>query len=98
MIMDSTEGSGSITLPESLNHEIDITFLPLVYEIIRRFVSKVNYFLYYLLLVFCCFGRFSLERDPHDPAQKNMQLQDVSQKVLEVQNKLEEAREQVCII
>lgn len=38
---------------------------------------------------------FSLERDPHDPAQKNQQSQDVSQKVLEIQKKLDEARDQV---
>lgn len=38
---------------------------------------------------------YSLERDPHDPALKNIQCQDVSQKVLEIQKKLDEARHHV---
>ncbi|XP_065219836.1 mediator of RNA polymerase II transcription subunit 9 [Planococcus citri] len=62
---------------EQLSHaacskEVDVTFLPLIYEIIR-----------------------GLERDPHDPVQKNAQSQDVSQKVMEILRKLEEVREYI---
>lgn len=39
---------------------------------------------------------FSVERDPHDNAQKNSQSQDISQKVIELHKKLETAKEQVC--
>lgn len=52
--------------------DVDVDFLPLIYEIIR-----------------------SVERDPHDSAQKASQSQDTSQKVLELQKKLDLAREQV---
>ncbi|XKL65768.1 hypothetical protein PGB90_009188 [Kerria lacca] len=69
--MDGNEERNNECL-DSSNHDVDITFLPLIYEIIR-----------------------SLERDPHDPALKNIQCQDVSQKVLEIQKKLDEARHHV---
>ncbi|KAL1132336.1 hypothetical protein AAG570_010292 [Ranatra chinensis] len=39
-----------------------------------------------------------LERDPHDTSQKLTQSQDVSQKVIELHKKLEEAKEQVNLI
>jgi len=37
----------------------------------------------------------SVERDPHDNAQKNTQSQDISQKVIELHKKLELAKEQI---
>jgi len=37
----------------------------------------------------------SVERDPHDNAQKNSQSQDISQKVIELHKKLELAKEQI---
>uniref|UniRef100_A0A1B6GE45 Mediator of RNA polymerase II transcription subunit 9 n=1 Tax=Cuerna arida TaxID=1464854 RepID=A0A1B6GE45_9HEMI len=37
----------------------------------------------------------SVERDPHDNAQKSSQSQDISQKVIELHNKLEQAKKQV---
>ena len=40
--METTEGSASNASPETLNQAVDITFLPLVYEIIRRFVIRVQ--------------------------------------------------------
>ncbi|KAK7600793.1 hypothetical protein V9T40_008234 [Parthenolecanium corni] len=70
--MDSCEERISNDSVDSSSTDVDITFLPLIYEIIR-----------------------SLERDPHDPAQKNAQSQDISQKVLEIQKKLDEARDQI---
>ncbi|XP_046680498.1 mediator of RNA polymerase II transcription subunit 9 isoform X3 [Homalodisca vitripennis] len=36
-----------------------------------------------------------VERDPHDNAQKSSQSQDISQKVIELHNKLEQAKKQV---
>ncbi|RZF45309.1 hypothetical protein LSTR_LSTR011125 [Laodelphax striatellus] len=53
-------------------NDVDIDFLPLIYEIIR-----------------------SVEREPHDSSQKSGSSADVSQKVLELQKKLDLAREQV---
>lgn len=70
--MDGSDQNGSsVTTPLSVD-EVDIEFLPLIYEIIR-----------------------GVERDPHDTTQKNRESQDVSQKVLELQKKFEEARNQV---
>ncbi|KAK3924308.1 Mediator of RNA polymerase II transcription subunit 9 [Frankliniella fusca] len=52
--------------------DVDVEFLPLIYEIIR-----------------------SLEKDPHDNAQKSRDSQDTTQKILELQRKLEKSREQI---
>lgn len=70
--MDSGE-QNCAALPLQLTvDEVDVEFLPLIYEIIR-----------------------SVERDPHDSSQKTRESQDTSQKVLELQKKLEQARNQI---
>lgn len=97
--MDSCEERISNDSVDSSNTDVDITFLPLIYEIIRRYcidrrtLASMTYS--YILDSNIFQTDFSLERDPHDPAQKNAQSQDMSQKVLEIQKKLDEARDQV---
>lgn len=102
--MDSCEERISNDSVDSSSTDVDITFLPLIYEIIRRywhyndectFASTTLLLKMLDLRKFVIFLNFSLERDPHDPAQKNAQSQDISLKVLEIQKKLDEARDQV---
>ncbi|PSN44499.1 hypothetical protein C0J52_09060 [Blattella germanica] len=69
--MDSGDQNGT-TIPAQLTvDDVDVEFLPLIYEIIR-----------------------SVERDPHD-TQKTRESQDTSQKVIELQKKLDQARSQI---
>ncbi|XP_045491648.1 mediator of RNA polymerase II transcription subunit 9 isoform X1 [Colias croceus] len=59
--------------------EVDVDFLPIVYEIIRRLLRTY----------------FSVERDFHDNTAKVRESQDCSLKVLDLQKKLDFARAQI---
>ncbi|XP_067010918.1 mediator of RNA polymerase II transcription subunit 9 isoform X2 [Anabrus simplex] len=66
------EQNGQNTPAQLTVEQVDVDFLPLIYEIIR-----------------------SVEKDPHDTTQKTRESQDTSQKVLELQKKFDEARNQI---
>ncbi|GFG40280.1 hypothetical protein Cfor_12507 [Coptotermes formosanus] len=74
--MDSSEQNGAALASKLTVDDVDVEFLPLIYEIIRRYGAGV-------------------ERDPHDTNQKTRESQDTSQKVLELQKKLDQARNQI---
>lgn len=78
--------------------DVDVDFLPIVYEIIRRYYECNLYMtmfnilsMFYIIYLCCC----SVERDYHDNAAKARESQECSQRVLELQKKFEIARAQV---
>lgn len=87
---NSLEAKNKRLTVEDLNIEI----LPIIYEIIRRLVSICQHArnVHYITKTFL---RFSVERDHHDTTAKTRESQECAQKVLELQNRLEQARAQV---
>lgn len=80
--------------------DVDVDFLPLVYEIIRRYLMQHLFIgrrrkLFFLCDINFSFLFFSVERDYHDNSAKARESQDCSQKVLELQKKFDIARSQV---
>lgn len=97
---NNTDHSEQNNYPLSVQ-EVDVDFLPIVYEIIRRyywldlflaihFVNKIT-----RMNITSSFS--SVERDYHETSAKARESQECSLKVLELQKKLEIARSQVNI-
>nr|CAD7202165.1 unnamed protein product [Timema douglasi]CAD7407339.1 unnamed protein product [Timema cristinae]CAD7408634.1 unnamed protein product [Timema poppensis]CAD7575206.1 unnamed protein product [Timema californicum] len=70
--MDTTDQNDTSQSVSLTVNDVDVEFLPLIYEIIR-----------------------SVEKDPQDTSQKTRESHDTSQKVLELQKKLDQARNQL---
>ncbi|XP_018305347.1 mediator of RNA polymerase II transcription subunit 9 isoform X1 [Mycetomoellerius zeteki] len=84
--MESVELSEDISLRTQFTVDnLDIEILPLIYEIIRRYIFLMILFIF----------MFSIEKDPHDTSQKAKESQDTSHKILELQKKLDSARSQI---
>ncbi|XP_063225769.1 mediator of RNA polymerase II transcription subunit 9 [Bacillus rossius redtenbacheri] len=70
--MEGCEQNNTTHISELTVKDVDVDFLPLIYDIIR-----------------------GVEKDPQDTTQKSRDSQDTSQKVLELNKKLDQARNQI---